>query len=123
MYSMINQNEINSIFEVCEKYDGVIEKESKGASDQTSHYLYKKCFEGLKTNCFTLFANLIQSNKNEKEMLEQKLVSCIEAMNRMKEEQTQKLREAEAGYRQLSKQKVESELRAKEENEDLKRRL
>ena len=43
-------------------------------------------------------------------------MSCIEAMNRMKEEQAQKLREAEAGYRQLSKQKVESELRAKEEN-------
>jgi hypothetical protein len=64
MYSMINENVIGSIFEVSEKYDGIIERESKGASDQTLCYLYKKCYEGIKTNCFSLFGNVLQTHQH-----------------------------------------------------------
>lgn len=73
VYSMVNQNIISSIFEIGEKYDAIIEKESKGASDQTLSYLYKKCYEGIKTNCFTLFGNVLQSQKHETGLLEEKL--------------------------------------------------
>jgi len=44
LYSQINQNSINSIFEITEQYDNIIEGESKGANDQTLYYLYKKCY-------------------------------------------------------------------------------
>ena len=63
MYSMINQNSINSIFEMSQRYDEIIQKQSKGAGEQTLCYLYKKCYEGIKTNCFTLFGNMLQSHK------------------------------------------------------------
>lgn len=64
VYSMINQNVISSIFEIGEKYDDIIDRESRGASDQTLYYLYKKCYEGIKTNCFTLFGNIVQSQRH-----------------------------------------------------------
>lgn len=64
VYSLINQNIISSIFEIGDKYDAIIEKQSKGAGDQTLSYLYKKCYEGIKTNCFTLFGNFLQSQKH-----------------------------------------------------------
>jgi len=70
VYSMINQNIISSIFEIGEKYDDIIDNESKGASDQTLCYLYKKCYEGIKTNCFTLFGNVLQSQRHETGLLQ-----------------------------------------------------
>ena len=64
MYTEINLNSISSIFEVSDKYDTIIEKESKGANDQTLCYLLKKCYEGIKTNSFTLFGNMLQNQKH-----------------------------------------------------------
>lgn len=44
VYEQISQNDINSIFELGDNYDSVINQESRGASDQTLYYLYRKCY-------------------------------------------------------------------------------
>jgi len=41
-----------------------------GASDQTMMHLYKKCYEGIKTNAFTFFGNVLQSQKYETDVLQ-----------------------------------------------------
>lgn len=71
--SMITQNNVDSIFEVTEKYDQIIEAQSSGASDLTLSHLYQKCYEGIKTNAFSLFGNILQNQTHEKSLLENKL--------------------------------------------------
>ena len=69
VYGLINHNAISTIFEIKEKYDDIIQKESKGASEQTLGHLYKKCYDGLKTNAFTLFGSMLQSQKYQTQVL------------------------------------------------------
>lgn len=114
MYSMINQNAINSIFEISEKYDEIIEREAKGASDQTLHYLYKKCFEGIKTNCFALFSNVMQTQKYETETLQDKLGDTSDSLNRLQGENSKKMQEMGSRERQLRQLIVQQDLKAKE---------
>lgn len=80
---MINDNIVSSIFEITERYDEIIEKESKGASDLTLSHLYKKCYEGIKTNSFTLFGSLLQNRQHETGLLRDKLDFYQNSLNRI----------------------------------------
>ena len=68
--SEITANLITNIFEIAEKFDETIQKESKKANFETLAYLYKKCYEGLKAASFTYFGNSAQSQKYETNLLQ-----------------------------------------------------
>lgn len=42
--SMINSNNVDNIFDITEKYDQIIEAQTKGASEMTLSHLYQKCY-------------------------------------------------------------------------------
>lgn len=99
VYGMINENLISSIFEVTEKYDNIIENESKGANEQTLSHLYKKCYEGLKTNSFTLFGSILQSQSYEKGLLTEKLGFYQDSLNRIQDDHMKKASQADSKER------------------------
>ena len=68
--SEITSNLITNIFQIAEKFDETIQKESKKANFETLAYLYKKCYEGLKAASFTYFGNSAQSQKYETNLLQ-----------------------------------------------------
>lgn len=90
VYGMISQNVVSTIFEVTEQYDAIIEKEAPQATDQTLSHLYRKCYEGLKTNAFTLFGSILQSQSHEKGLLTEKLGFYQESLNRIQDDHMKK---------------------------------
>lgn len=76
-------------------------------------YLYRKTYEGIKTNCFTLFGNLLQSHQLEKDTLSEKLAICQEALARCQADQARKGQEMEARERHLRQHIVQQEFKAR----------
>lgn len=92
---MISQNLVSSIFEVTEQYDNIIEREGRSATDQTLSHLYRKCYEGLKTNAFTLFGSILQSQNYERGLLTEKLGFYQESLNRIQDDHLKKTTQAD----------------------------
>lgn len=113
VYCMINQNSISTIFEVTEKYDEIIERESQGASEQTLAHLFRKCYEGIKTNAFTLFGNIMQTDKYEKGLLQEKLGFYQNSLNRIQEDHSKKAQEADEKERELRQTVYQLEIKAR----------
>lgn len=116
---MINKNAISTIFEITEKYDEIIEKESQGATDQTLGHLYKKCYDGLKTNAFTLFGSMLQSQKYQTQVLTEKLGFYQQSLNRVQDDHFKKTNQAEIKERELRQKIYQLELQAKEKLDQL----
>jgi hypothetical protein len=87
---MINQNLVSSIFEVTEQYDAIIDREAGTANEQTLAHLYRKCYEGLKTNSFTLFGSILQTQSHERGLLTEKLGFYQESLNRIQDDHMKK---------------------------------
>jgi len=119
IYSMINSEAINSIFEIGDKYDEVIDKESKGAGDQTLCYLYKRCYEGIKNNNINLVSNMLRTHQHDIEIRDEKLKSFEEATKRMKAEYARQIQDLVSANRELSQQQVQKELTYKEKVQQL----
>jgi hypothetical protein len=121
VYTMINQNMVSSIFEVSEKYDTIIERETPSANEQTLSHLYRKCYEGLKTNAFTLFGSILQTQTHERGLLTEKLGFYQESLNRIQDDHIKKAAQADHKERELRQNIYQLELKAKETLEELQR--
>lgn len=86
---------VSTIFEVSEKYDSIIEREAPSANEQTLSHLYRKCYEGLKTNAFTLFGSILQTQTHERGLLTEKLGFYQESLNRIQDDHMKKAAQAD----------------------------
>lgn len=57
----VSSNEVASVFDITDKYDELIEQESRGANSETLSHLFRKCYEGIKNLSFSYFGSILQN--------------------------------------------------------------
>lgn len=58
---MINANNLESIFEISDEFDKIIENQGSTSTVESELFIYKKAYEGLKNAAYNYFGNSKQA--------------------------------------------------------------